>query len=228
MNIKLHKYNCCDFSKVGSIGVLCRGKSLGSIGQYKDNFENIFVVGQHQKSFDIIGDHILGNNIVKVWGKTFHKPDKVEKSQCVKYNIKDMQTYLNPLASDRKSYKFKKLGKRHDGLLEVFSLPPNFLKRNKGYRSNGKLHHPTIGLFSVDLAAAYKPKEIHIIGLDFYHSHYLVQEKKHISAQSNKNRTKSMMRYFNFVVSKEKDVKFYLYTCCRDIKSTSNLKVIKI
>jgi hypothetical protein len=233
MGLKLNKYSCCDFYSVDSIGVLCRGKSLGSIGKYKDNFKNIFLVGQHYRSVKLIGEHIEGSNIVKVWGSTFNKPSNGYKKQYVKYNIKDMQTYLDPTLSDRKAYKFKKISKRNDGLLSVFPRPLDFNSRNmrffdKRKAANKKTGHPTIGLFAVDMAAAYKPKDIHIIGLDFYQADDFVYEKKHMSNESNRGRGPTMIEYFQCLCEEEKDINFHLYTCCKKIKSSGNLKVINV
>jgi len=231
MDIKLYKYNCCDFSKVESIGVICRGKSLGSIGRYKNNFKNTFVIGQHYRSFNMIGDNLLGSNIVKVWGSTFNKPNAGYRKQYAKYNIRDMQTYLDPSFSDRKAYKFKKISKRNEGLMQVFPVPNNFRERNKRfilkrkYRTGEKSHHPTLGLFGVDLACAYKPKSVHIIGLDFYSAPDFVAEKKHIDTSRNAPRGVGMIEYFKLLCKEESDIKFHLYTCCRKIKSDKNLEV---
>ena len=234
MDIKLHKYNCCDFSNVDSIGVLCRGKSLGQIGKYKDNFKNIFLVGQHYESLKLIGDHIDGCNIVKIHGSTFNKPSNGYKKQYAKYNIRDMQTYLDPSLSDRKAYKFKKITKRNHNLLEVFPKPLNFGLRNLRFLDDRKYivkkttNHPTIGLFAVDMACAYNPKSIHIIGLDFYCSHDFVIEKLHMSNASNVQRGSGMIEYFTLLCKAEPQINFYLYTCCEKIKSKGNLEVIRV
>jgi hypothetical protein len=231
MDINLHKYNCCDFSKVDKIGVLCRGKSLGVIDKYKDYFKNSFVVGQHYRSFKLIGKSLKGYNLVKVWGSTFNKPSRGYKKQYEKFNIRDMQTYLDPTLSPRKSYKFKKITKRNDGILEVFPRPLNFLDRNKriiAKANRKKITHPTIGMFAVDLAAAYKPNDIYIIGLDFYSAPDFVKEKKHISTEKNSIRESSMIEYFRLLCSEEKDIKFHLYTRCKRIKSENNLEVVHV
>ena len=117
---------------------MCRGKSLGSIGKYKENFKNLFLVGQHYRSLKLIGGHIDGSNIVKIWGSTFNKPNNGYRKQYAKYNIKDMQTYLDPHSSDRKAYKFKKITVRNKGLLEVFPKPAYFNERNN-LHSKGSL-----------------------------------------------------------------------------------------
>lgn len=234
MDIKLNKYNCCDFSGVDSIGVLCRGKSLGKIGSYKENFKNIFIVGQHYESLKIIGEHISQSNIVKIHGSTFNYPNKGYKKQYAEYGIKDMQTYLNPLLSDRKAYKFKKIQKRNEGLMDVYPIPPDFTNRNKRFilkrkfRDRERLHHPTLGLFGFDLACAYKPKFVHIIGLDFYQAPDMVIEKDHVSTRKNTARGKGMIEYFKLLCDEEKDIQFCLYTCCDKIKSKGNLKVIMV
>lgn len=234
LDIKLHKYNVCDFSKVDSIGVICRGKSLGKIGKYKEHFKNTFVISQHYESFKLIGKHLLGSNIVKVWGSIFNNPSEADKEQYKEYGIKDMQTYLNPKGSDRKAHKFKYIWKRNRGILQVVPIPENFYERNKRfilkrkYRRGERLHHPTLGLFGVDLACAYKPKSVHIIGLDFYTAPDFVVEKKHIATSKNAPRGVSMIEYLKFLCKEEPEIQFYLYTCCRTIKSEGNLKVVRV
>jgi len=233
MEVELHRYNCGDFSKKDSLGVVCRGASLRHIEKYKKHFKNTFVVGQHVKSFNMIGDSFKGCNLVKVWGSNFHKPCKIEREQCRKYNIRDLQSTLDPTKSDRKAYKYKKIKKRYDGILETFPMPKNMRDRNsrilhKRKHGNGKLNHPTLGIFSVDLASAYKPKEIHIIGLDFYCADYLVQEKLHAGLTTNVKRAPNMIEFFQLLCAEDKDIKYYLYTCCDKIKSNGNLKVISL
>jgi len=233
MSIELHKYNCCDFHNINSIGVICRGKSLGSIGKYKDNFKNTFVVGQHVASFDLIGEHLENCNIVKIWGSMFHKPEKRERWQCSHYNIRDLQSTLSPEVSERKAYKYKKIQKRYKNILKIHSMPIGIYERNKRILhkrnlGNGKLSYPTLGLFGVDLASAYKPKEVHIIGLDFYCSPYLTNEKLNANFVINVKRGPNMIEYFKLLCKEESEIQFYLYTCCNKIKSEGNLKVINV
>ena len=170
--------------------------------------------------------------MVKVWGANFHKPGKEERKQCSEYNIKDLQTTLNPLISDRKAYKYRKIQKRYEGILETYPIPSNlreernirFLAKRK--HGNGRITYPTLGLFAVDLASAYKPREIHIIGLDFYCTPYFTKEKNNVGMSSNLKRSPNMIEYFKLLCKEEKHIKYYLYTCCNTIKSKGNLEVI--
>lgn len=232
-SIELHKYVCGDFHNIDRIGVICRGKSLGSIGEYKDNFKNTFVIGQHVESFQIIGKHLENCNIVKIWGSGIHKPCPREVEICSHYNIRDLQSALSPHLSDRKAYKYKKITKRYAGILTTHPMPVAIHDRNKRILhkrklGNGKLSYPTLGLFGVDLASAYKPKEVHIIGLDFYCAPYLINEKLVPSFSTNVKRGPNMIEYFRLLCKEESDIKFYLYTCCNKIKSKGNLKVINV
>jgi hypothetical protein len=233
MGITLHKYNCCDFHEVDKIGVICRGKSLGAIGKYKDNFKNTFVIGQHVKSFQMVGKHLENCNIVKIWGSSFHKPCKKEREICSHYNIRDLQSTLRPYSSERKAYKYKKIKTRYDGILETYPLPVNIHDRNKRILhkrklGNGKLSYPTLGIFGVDLASAYNPKEVHVIGLDFYNAPYLTNEKLNANFDKNVRRGPNMIEFFKLLCKEETDIKFYLYTCCKTIKSEGNLKVTHV
>ena len=233
MKINLHKYDCCDFSEVDEIGVICRGSSLGQIGSYREHFKNTFVVGQHIKSFELIGKSLTNCNIVKIWGSNFHKPGKKEREICLCYDIRDLQSALSPHLSDRKAYKYKKIKKRYEGILKTHPMPVNIYERNKRILhrrklGNGKLSHPTLGLFGVDLASAYKPKKVHIIGLDFYCAPYLTNEKLNANFAKNVKRGPNMIEYFQLLCQEESDIQFYLYTCCKKIKSQGNLKVIRV
>ncbi len=83
-------------------------------------------------------------------------------------------------------------------------------------------------MFAVDLACAYNPKQVHIIGLDFYCAPDMVEEKRHISTKKNSPRGPMMIDYFKCLCEEESDIQFYLYTCCKEIKSKGNLKVINV
>ena len=221
----LYKYNCNDFSKVDSIGVICRGMSLGSIGKYKEHFKNTFVVGQHLQSFNLIGKHIIKSNIVRISGNTFFKPSKRYLNLYDEYNMQDLQTSLFLGSSPRKELKFKKMISTYDGIMEVYPRPLAMIGRNK---RGGKKSYPTLGIFGVDLACVYKPKSVHIIGLDFYTAPYLTKECANVSWSKNQGKSEPMIEYFNLLCEEEKNIQFYLYTCCDRIKSTHNLKVIKV
>lgn len=225
-------YNICDFSKLDEIGVVCRGASLGKISKYKEYFKNCFIVGQHLESFKKIGKHFCDSNIVKVHGSVYTKYKKHNRRMDREYGIIDMQTYLDPTLSDRKAYKFKKIYKKNKWM-KVYARPINFLERNKKFtllRILGEKRdtHPTLGLYGVDLAAAYNPKNIHIIGLDFYDTPDYVIERMHVPQERNKPKLKGMLEYLNLLCREEKKIQFYLYTSCRQVKSHDNLKVIKV
>lgn len=228
MGIEMPIYGVCNFSKLDDIGVVCRGKSLGKIGRYKEYFKNCFIVGQHLESFKKIGKHFCDSNIVKVHGSVYTKFKRHNRSMDREYNIIDMQTYLDPTLSKRKKYKFKKICGKNKWMT-VYPRPVNFLDRNrKLFPAAPRVGHPTLGLYGVDLAAAYRPKNIHIIGLDFYYLKDFTEERMQAPHWKNKPKGPFMINYFMGLCKKEKDIKFHLYTCHKDIKSKDNLKVIRI
>jgi len=233
MDIKLNKYTCCDFSNVDKIGVVCRGKSLGSIEKYKKNFKNSFVVGLHVESFKLIGKSFKGSNIVKIWGKTNHRPCEEEKNICSKYKIRDMQTTHSPHLSSRKELKYRKAVNAYNDILKVHTMPLNMKDRNnriihKRKLGDGKLSYPTLGLFSVDLASAYQPKEVHVIGLDFYCAPYFAKEKANGKNSTNVKRSPTMLEFFKLLCAEDRGITYHLYTCCDKIKSDGNLIVIRV
>lgn len=226
-------FNCGDFSKVEEIGVIARGKSLGQIGRFKKHFKNVFVAGQCLNSFEMIGKHLKGANIVRSWGNTYDRPGKRYKKLYLEYNIRDIQAALDPTVSERKAHKLKKLQKAHKDVLTVHACPEHMRKRNYRYikerkLSRGRTSYPTLGIQSVDFACIYKPKSVHIIGLDFYCAPYLTTEKHQASLSKNARRANSMIEFFKLLCKAESDIQFYLYTCCKKIKSKGNLKVIRV
>lgn len=229
--IIMPKYKCCDFSEVEHVGVICRGASLKHIGKYKKGFKNCLVAGQYKEAFKKIGKHIKGNNIVRVSGTIVVKPDGYVRLYD-KYGIQDLQTGLPVDESDRRKKRLDKMKTLHAPLsIEVHAKPCNFRSRNRRFCYNinrNKSSHPTTGLYCVDLAAAFKPKKISIIGLDFYCSNYFAREAVMCSIKKNRGRCESMMEYFLTLCKYEPDIQFVLYTACKKIKSQKNLKVVYV
>jgi len=222
-------YQCGNASGLDKIGVICRGASLGKIGEYKKHFTYSFLVGQHEESLKIIGKHLKKSKLIQVTGGIIFKTNPLV---CEKYNIIDMQVAMDPTLSQRKAHKFKR-NRKKNRWLKVHPLPSAFKSRNNRFRSKRKVSespgaYPTTGLFGVDLAASFEPKNIHIIGLDFYCSSYFARERFQVSASKNRGRTAEMIEFFKLLCKTEKDINFHLYTCCNTIKSKENLHIIRI
>ncbi len=214
-------YSCADFHNIKNIGVICRGISLGKIGKYRKYFKNSLLVGQHVQSFKKVGHHLKNFNLVQVCGGTIFL---TKKKVCKARNIRDLQTGLDPTLSARRKLKFRHVVNKNSWL-SVHPFPENFRDRNARL-DFGTLSHPTTGLFAVDLAVAFKPKNVFIIGLDFYKAPYFVKEKN--QAKVNPGRGDSMLKYFKALCDIEKDIKFHLCTCYDGMKSNDNLKVIRV
>lgn len=218
INIMLPVYRCSDFSKQDTLGVICRGSSLRYIKKYKKFFVNSFLVGQHIESLKRIGGYIKGYNIVLVSGSIIFKTNE---ELCKEFNIVDLQMGIDPDDSPRKHFKYHKTRKKNRWLT-LYPKPKSIRERNKRLNID-QVSYPTTGIYAVDLACSFKPKNIHIIGLDFYYAPYFTREKYH--RPESRGRGSTMIKYFRALCREEKNIFFNLYTCCDRIESTDNLCV---
>lgn len=219
------RYKVSNFRKKEIIGVIGRGSSLGHIDKYHTFFQNSFIAGIHVNSFRIINNFIRGYNFVQVAGSVFPKPYKGLIDFIHDYRIKDLQTSLvvkNPSKKER----LEKIRKQYKKLLTVHTISLPFMKRNFRFCNNlvrKRPTHPTSGLLALNLACAFKPKKIFIIGIDFYCSPYFVREKDSSSIGKNRRRKVSMIEYFCELCKYEPKIQFNLFTCCKEIIPTNNL-----
>lgn len=214
-------YSCGKFDNLESIGVLCRGSSLKMLEQASKEFDHCFLVGQFDVALSRIGKFVLGKKIVQLINKSTIQTNKYT---CDKYDIKDIQCnfdgWLDREMSDGRKDLLNKI--KHKNKWAVVHPAPPGIRERRG----DKIDWVTTGIFCIDLACFLQPKQITIIGLDFYESDYFVQEKVHVPLKKNKDRRKEMLKMFRLITERDSDIQFNVYTHSKTLKTTNNIKAI--
>jgi hypothetical protein len=216
-------YSCGSFNRAESIGVVCRGLSANYLEKIEHNFDHCYLVGQFDKSLLKLGRFVRNKKTVQIINKcAIALNEKVYR----KHNILDIQCNFDgwsdrPL-SPNKMKLYRKI-QRNNPWASVYLAPPGIReKRASGW------WWATTGLYAIDLASFWHPKNIWICGLDFYQSKYFAKEKLHVGMQQNAKREKKMMKNLYEITKRDSDIKFHLFTGSKNVKSTSNLRVTHV
>jgi len=220
---KASGYKDVDFFNAQSIGVIARGPSNVFLSHHCHKFSHCFLAGEFNKYLAVMGGYLLGKdivlNILQV-GRYRTPPDK-----CRYFKIGNVQTYFP--ANSRKIMKIRKViirdlhvvgyGKEQSELAErVF--------KDKIYST---------GICAVFNAACFYPKEVHILGLDFYNEDmpkYAVFEEHDQGKEGNFQNSiigmrRGMIEDLRSICDIFSSVEFFLYTTYRRIISRRNLHV---
>jgi len=214
-------YEVGDFNKENRISVLCRGKSLSHLGKIHKEIDACFIVGQFKQSFKKLGKYMVGKKIVPVVNKSWIK---VPKKLAEKLGIKDVQCNFAIIKPSLEKLHRRVIRKNPWAKVHVAPIKIN----DRKIRTTRKQSRPTwatSGMMAIDLATLFKPKEIWILGLDFYTCKYFSKERVNVSATKNKARKKLMLKYFYGILKRDPDIHFTLFTKARRIKKHDNLTV---
>ncbi len=204
-----------------TLAVLCRGSSLSYVREVCDKFDNCFLVGQFNKSLPKL-QCLKGKNIVPIINKS---TIQLSEKLCKKFGIKNLQCTFDgwltrPMSENRRKL-FNKI-KKSNPWLSVYEAPPGIRERR------GDVDWCTSGIYAVDLAAFYQPKEIIIVGLDFYDSGYFVKEKVHVSIKKNRSRRKEMMSMMSRIIKRDNNIQFKIYTRSGYSLQCDNVEIYKV
>lgn len=216
-------YSCGDFGKAGSIGIVCRGLSAGHLKDIIHEFDYCYIVGQFDKSLLKLGKLIRDKKTVQIINKC---TTTLNKKLYKKHNILDVQCnfdgWKNKPPSPSKMKLYRKV-KKNNPWASVHLAPPGIRERRYS-----DWWWATTGLFAIDLASFWRPKDIWICGLDFYQSEYFAKEKLHVGIKKNAKRSKIMMKNLYEIVKRDSDIKFHIFTKSTKIENRENLEVTNV
>jgi len=218
-------YSIKDFYCSDRIAIIARGASAAYVCQEND-FDDCFLVGQFVNAFkdEQLAKCLLCKNIVQVVNKSSIKTDR---PTCERFNILDLQCNFAPdkkgNLSPAKTRVYNRIVSKNRHL--KVHLGPRGIKER---RVKPPKSWATTGLYAVDLAAFFHPKEIWTFGVDFYESGYFSQERIHVSIESNKKRKKDMIKNLYGIVRRDSDIDFHVYTSSNSLESMNNLYIHKV
>jgi len=222
-----------------NFGVVLKGSSIEKIDQINNKFSNCFIVNKFDEELDLIGHYLEGKNIVHLVNKS--KTAVLEKSYYEKYNIKEILLYKENVLRDLELwYKIYKL--RSMGLTTVF-LTKGLLKDSekmfgKGghYKVNNTYHElnftkkfPNTGFLAIYYALeVIRPKNLWIIGLDFYQKDYLVRRDWNTPINVMQKKIEKINGYKTIEnwIKKYKNTQFNILTYFDGFKPQKNLTLL--
>lgn len=229
--IRASGYNGIDFFNTENIGIIGRGPSVNRLDLCYKKFNHCYLTGEFNHTLYKIEKYISGKQIVLCLMQ--YDRYRTTEENCQKFNINNMQIERQVGTDKYEEYisKFTDLKvvgftKKHYDIVR---------KINKGI-FNEDLNFFSTGILGIISALYFNPKNIYIIGLDFYNKNvkpYFVKEDKDISnigqiEDSIKYLRTGMIKNINSICNNFRDIDLYLYTTYRGIKSKDNLHVIYV
>jgi len=221
-------YKDADFYNADSIGVICRGPSVHRLDLCYKKFNHCYLSGEFNNSLCKIEDYLKNKKVVLCIMQQSRY--RTSEQNCKKFGIKNLQVRCQEGTDEHRDniVKFPDLRvsgftKRHYEIVAIL---------NDGKSSDNRSIFSS-GLSAIISALYFNPKDIHVIGMDFYDKTvkpYFVKEKMDIShvGQINisiKGLRAGMLESINSICDLFPDTNLYLYTTYRGVRSKNNLKV---
>ncbi len=163
--------------KPENFGLLLKGASLDKLPKYYDRFDECIIVSDYDDELRIIGDFLSGKEITHFTNRTM--ASSLTREHYLKYKIKTvqmgqvfrwnhfvlMQSYLH--------YKSMMIG------LKPYFLPEEMRKFNDKFGNEYRLKFPNTGILSIIYTLeVIRPKNLWLLGLDFYARDYFTEQLK--------------------------------------------------
>ncbi len=221
---KASSYKNTDFFQAENIGVIARGPSVRALNLCYNNFNHCFLAGEFNNSLDKIGKYLTNKDIVLCIVQEGRYRTYIEN--CKKYNIQNIQVRFLEGTEN-----FKRCVREFSDLKvtgcnqEHSEIAGRIDKEHKIFST---------GITGIFYALYFNPKNIYIIGIDFYNKNadkYFIKEihDSDASLETSRRRWKNdMIRNLKKMVFLYPETNFYLYTTYRGIESSNNLNVIYV
>jgi len=212
-------------------GVILKGASVARIPQVSSNFNHCYMVNNFDRNLDnkdseysIVAPQLKGKSIVHFVNRLATAPLLPEHYK--ELGITDIQftkSEYDPMIS-----KMRETYERYG--LRCHLLPEELLGYNDFFQGTGNYakKHPNTGVLAIIYAAhILKPKNLWVVGLDFYQNDYLFRRpwQPPLEQQQEKMDRTDMVNHFLDVVKRNSDVNFKMITNAKLPKMT-NLEVI--
>jgi hypothetical protein len=206
--------------KTDSIGILCRGKSLECLKEVTSRFNSCFLVNDWGTELKIFSKYLLGKKIVH-----FMNADKntlLSHKQYEKFRIDHgLLTWTRKhLMPGKGKVNLPKAVAEYQKFVTVSFLPDEYYQACRDIGNSGVL----CALIVTEL---FKPKEVWVVGLDFYSQPYLIKPrtKDQWDDIKKRNLVRKLHNRFIRVVKAHRDVQYHLVTCYSEVKPQENLEV---
>ena len=179
-----------------NFGVILKGSSIVRLNEISDRFENCFIVNNIDKNknnknseYSLVAPLIKNKKIVHFVNRLKTAP--LFRKHYEELGIKDIQFSKALLDAE-----LTKMKRTYDSFgLTCHRLPESLLSHNDYFSGKGdyETKHPNTGVLSIIYATKIiKPKNLWIIGLDFYEADYLYRRPWHWELENQRNKMKRL------------------------------------
>ena len=217
-----------NFFEAQSIGVIARGPSNLKLQVCSDRFQHCFLAGEFNETLDRIGPYLLGKDVVMC----LMQPQRYRTSpeNCKKYHIQNIQVSVRGNTDN-----FNRIKGLYRDINVVGYINEHCLLSEKIFTYGHKGIYST-GISAVFHAIYFQPKEIDIIGMDFYdekNPQYGVSEihdifNDHSQEICIKNMREGMIHNFYSMIEYCENIQFYLFTTFKGLENTQKYKNLHI
>ena len=223
---------------MNKVAILCRGKSLAGIEFLPDGIDLYILVNKFgdELKIDKIGNYLKNKNIYQVLSRVPGEPDEmIRQRHYSEYKIQKMiQPYTTHMKNphdfndgNNKYYKFiddKFYFCGEDNPIPAEWLGDHHIQHMDNYQDRYPHHYPSSGNAAVGYAVLdLSPKEVYIIGMDFYDVGYLADGGPG-GPESSYHMKDSLTR----LIDSKKEIKFTVITCGDYKETKDNLEIIRL
>jgi len=214
-------------TNIESFGVVLKGKSIEKLPKVSNEFDDCFIVNNFDKEIDIVGDSLLNKKIVHFSNRS-HLTAPLKPENYNKLKIREVQMYKPRVIWDKTFwyivYHYESLG------LRAVFLPKHLMKVSVDlFGAEFAKKFPSTGLLAIYYALEIiKPRNLWIVGLDFYQSDYLVRRAYNtpIDVMRSKMERTDAPGAVNKWIKDHKDVNFHMVTYFDGFDSEPNLDIL--
>jgi len=194
---------------VNNVGILLRGKSLTRVKSIHKTFNCCYIVNDFKKEIRKVEPYIKGKEII-------HVVNSMDDAGLRRVDYKDFNIKKMVFAFTREMYKRSRPIERHYKKMGVPNheyFPDSYTERLLQTRNTGL----NSILYVSDII---RPKNIWIVGLEFYQEDYLV--KKNSKHHSKKAKKIKMIETFLDIVREHPNISYYMITYCKELPNDIN------
>lgn len=203
-----------------NFGILLRGKSLENINLILNNFNNCMIVNNFKIELSKFSKYFKEKNIIHFVNSM--KSASLTQDQYKEFNINKIQfSFTKKHRNDLHSLKrINSIINYYKELNLDFNYSPNNL-----YEQIFNIHNTGVSSI-LYVSEILQPKNIWIIGLDFYQNDYMI--KKNQSHQQKKSNDIDLVGSFLKIINNHQNINYNLISYYKNFPKLKNLNLIRI
>jgi len=207
-----------------NFGLILRGKSIEKIHLAADKFQNFLIVNNFDKEIDVTGKHLRGKRGAQL--VNMELTAKCSRANYELLGIKDIMFSRREHEGHRRA----KVGPYAALGLNTHYTPSEVWKYLKDYpNADLRKKFPNTGMLGFAYCVYYlTPKNLWIVGLDFYHADYLFRRPHQTVLPKQRNMTDSnqLVEVFVKTVKRNPNINFHMVTYCKELPNLPNLEIL--